>query len=285
MTAVTQVLGSASTTPHSVTWPVCNPVSEGGKYNEIPLSTNIHELLFRVEKDSTVFWVGAAVPFGTVDFTKAQIFFHPTVVQAGVVRAADVDYPEFKNGWPNVMQRYTEMEGCQVAGARLTTLLVPFTTMGALSSISKNMFSNDPVGTLNAVMAAVKDAVAPFNPGSTDLASIGVTSFSSGITAMRLFIKSLSPTGIVREVTDLDSPYIVSEPKTLTASPGAVSRCYTQHNLISPPLGWLTLPAPGFASVPSYPAPPASPDPLGAHAHACIGFMMYYSAILTSVIV
>jgi hypothetical protein len=284
---VTQVLSPASTTPHSVTrWPVCNPVSEGGKFKAIPsFSSTIHELLFRVEKDSSVFWVGAAVPFGTIDFTKAQVFFHPTVIQQGVVRAADADYPEFKNGWPNTMQRYTEMEGCQLAGGRLTTLLVPFTPMGALSSPSQNMFSSDPIGTINAIMAAVKDAVAPFAPVLTNIASIGVTSFSSGITAMRLFINHLSPTGLVREVTDLDSPYIVAEPKALTSSPGAVSRCYTQHPLPSPPLGWITLPAAGFLSIPNYPANPGDPDPLGSHAHACIGFMMYYSAILTSVIV
>jgi hypothetical protein len=30
-------------------------------------------------KDGAVFWVGAAVPFGTTDFTKIQVFFHPTV--------------------------------------------------------------------------------------------------------------------------------------------------------------------------------------------------------------
>jgi hypothetical protein len=36
----------------------------------MPLTTTIHELLFKVTKDATVFWVGAAVPFGTTDFTR-----------------------------------------------------------------------------------------------------------------------------------------------------------------------------------------------------------------------
>jgi hypothetical protein len=283
---IDQVNGSALTTAHSVSTAVCNPVSEGGQFTEILLSTSIHELLFRVEKDSSVFWVGAAVPFGTIDFTKAQVFFHPTVVQGGNVIAADVDYPEFKNGWPNVLQRYVAMQGSQLAGGRLTTLLVPFTTMGALNSVNQNMFSVDPIGTLDALMAAVKEAVAPFAPVLTDIGTVGVTSFSSGITAMRLFITHLSPTGLLREATDLDSPFIIAEPKVLTqVPPGAVSRCYTQHVLPSPPFGWVNLPAAGFSSIPSNPAAPGDPNPLGSHAHACIGFMMYYSAMLTSVII
>ncbi len=251
---------------------------QGNVFNETTLTTTIHEFLFKIEDDQSVYWIGAAVPFGTIDFTKAQIFFHPTVVQSGRVIAAPEDYPEFKGGWSGTMQRYIAMEGGQLAGARLTALLVPFTTMAALNNPGENMFSIAPIDTLNAIMAAIKETVAPFAPVQSDIASIGVTSFSNGITAMRLFINDLAPTGLVQEVTDLDSPYIVTEPKSLTGSPGAVSRCYTQFLLPNPPPGWLTLPAASFKNVTSFPGDP------GSHAHACIGFMMYYSAALTSIV-
>src|SRR5215203_5830153 len=72
--------------------PVIAPVMQGDYLQEMPLTTTIHELLLKVTKNGSVLWVGVAVPFATTDFTKIQVLFHPTVVQAGTVHALDTDY-------------------------------------------------------------------------------------------------------------------------------------------------------------------------------------------------
>ena len=264
------------TAPHLVNNPVISPVVIGGdKYSQIPLETTLHEFLFQVQKGSSIFWVGAAVPFGTVDFTRAQVYFHPTVVQAGTVHAADTDYQDFKGGWSGSIQRYVAMEGGQLAGARLMPLLVPFTTMAALNHTPDvNMFSDRPLETLQSVMDAIQDELLPMAMEYQQLAAIGVSSFSSGISAMRLFITDLSPSGLIKEVTDFDSPFIINEPKALTPCPGATSRCYTQHVVSNPVPGWVNLPAANFSLITAF----------QGNVHACIGFMMYYTAMLASVI-
>ncbi|MEV5054344.1 hypothetical protein [Arthrobacter sp. LAR12-1-1.1] len=255
--------------------PVINPLMQGDFLTEMPLKTAIQEFLFRLEKDGSIFWVGVALPLGTTDFTRVQVFFHPTVVQAGTVHAADADYPAFGGGWSRSIQRYVAMEGGQLAGARLLPLLVPFTTMGALNDPAKNMFSIEPLETLNAVLTAVQAEVSPFPLGDVELSKIGVSSFSSGIGATRKFIETMKPTGTVQEVTDFDSPFIIAEPKHLTLSPGAVSRCYTQVALPHPPVGWIHLAPNSFSHLSSFKSDP----------HACIGWMLYFAGMLSSVIV
>jgi hypothetical protein len=92
---------------------------------------------------------------------------------------------------------------------------------------------------------------------------------------MRVFINAMKPSGLVREVIDFDSPFIIGEPAALTLSPAAVSNCYTQVPHANPPQGYRFLPASSFANLTSYNRVP----------HSCIGWMMYHTAMLTSVIV
>jgi hypothetical protein len=223
--------------------------------------------------------VGAAIPLGTTDFTKIQVFFHPTVVQGfppnQTVHARDVDYSTFTGGWSGSLQRYVALEGGQLAGARQVTMLVPFTTMAALGGGAANMFTTDPVATLSHITAAIQSTFDPLGFLSPPpLTAVGVASFSSGIGAMKMFINAMSPWGIVREVIDFDSPFIVGNPAELTHSPGAASSCYTQSPRPNPPIGYKHLPASSFANLVSF-----NHDP-----HACIGWMMYYTAMLTSAI-
>jgi hypothetical protein len=276
---VTQVNPVSETLPHVVTNPVINPVMQGSFLEEMPLTTTIHNLLFKVTKDSAVFWVGAAVPFGTTDFTKVQVFFHPTVVQGfppnQVVHARDADYPTFTGGWSGSLQRYVAMEGGQLAGARRVVMLVPFTTMAALGGGAANMFTTDPVATLSFITAEVQATFDPLHLlQPPPLTAVGVASFSSGIGAMKMFINAMAPSGLVREVIDFDGPFIIGNPAELTLSPGAVSSCYTQTPRSNPPAGYKFLPASSFANLTSF-----NHDP-----HACIGWMMYYTAMLSSVI-
>ena len=272
---VTQNNPLSLTLPHAVTNQVINPVIQGNFLEEMPLPTTIHELLFKVTKDGTVFWVGAAVPFGTTDFTRIQVFFHPTVVQAGVVHASDIDYPAFTGGWSSSLQRYIALEGGQLAASRMLPMLVPFTTMAALGGGADNMFTADPVATLSNITAAIQATIIPVGLPPPLLTAVGVASFSSGITAMRMFINAMKPSGLVQEVIDFDSPFIVSEPAALTLSPGARSSCYTQKFLTNPPQGYKYLPDTSFANLTSY----------GHDPHSCIGWMMYHTAMITSVIV
>jgi hypothetical protein len=178
------------------------------------------------------------------------------------------------------------MQGGQLAGAgRLMPLLVPFTTMAALkltkagTATGANLFSDRPVETLNAVVAAIQSEFVGKAGGSPTLAKVGAASFSSGITALRLFLASMRSSGLVKEVIDFDSPHIVAEPKTLTLSSGAVSKCFTQFAVPHPAAGWVTLTKQHFEAVSSF---GSYPEPQRLHAR--IGWMMYFQAMANSVI-
>jgi hypothetical protein len=263
------------TDEHDKSQMVISPQTTGGLLQEIQQIGSIREFLFEMRKDGAVYWIGAAVPRGTTDFSRAQVFFHPTVIQArkgkpAIVHAAEGDYPTFRGGWSGSLQRYVGMQGGQLAGARKTTLIVPFMTMAAFTGKSPAyMFATRPIETLNAIMVAVRDAVAPNASGPVTVAKIGVSSFSSGIGAMRLFIRSFGSSGLITEVTDFDSPYITTEPKAITRSHGAACRVITQ---VAPPhsqLGWLTLPQESFKNIRTFKA---------EGAHAQIGWMTFYTA-------
>jgi hypothetical protein len=100
---------AAGTKPHLVTNPGISPLTAGDFLQQITVSSTIRNLLFEMRKDGQVYWVGASVRDGATDFTKAQVFFHPTVINHGEVHAADRDYPKFTGGWSNSLQRYVRM--------------------------------------------------------------------------------------------------------------------------------------------------------------------------------
>lgn len=240
------------------------------------LLAEIRQLLFRVFKGGRIFWVGAAIPKDTADFTRAQLYFHPTVINGGNVVAKDGDYESFGGGWTGQLYRYVPMQGGQLAAVAPIPLLVPFTTMAALRGGADNMFSDRPVETLQAVMDAIQREVAPTAP-PTKLAQIGVSSFSSGVSALRQFVSIFGGNGLIREINDFDSPYIISEHGgRLTHAAGAVSRVFAQ----TPPRsgartpGWITLPPPRWKRVLSY-----------GSVHAKMGFMTYAAAMWSSPIV
>jgi hypothetical protein len=282
---------AALTAAHKVgaNWPVVRPPvtatpAAGFRFDQDVLDVEIHELLLEVRKAQSVFWVGAAVPKGTTDFTRAQVFFHPTVVQARKVVAADTDYRDFKGGWSGSLQRYVAMQGGQLAGAGLKMpLLVPFTTMAALDTKhhpGQNMFTDRPVETLNAIMAAIQRQITQKAGAKPTLSALGAASFSSGISALRLFLAAMRSSGLVKEVIDFDSPHIKKEPKMLTRSPGAVSKCFTQTGpppSVHPGPGYVILTAKHFDSVTAY---TQYPEPQRTHAR--IGWMMYFQAMMTS---
>lgn len=287
---VTQKNADALTRGHEVTnavvgLPVTATPAASFRFSQSDATAEIREYLFEVRKAGKVFWVGAAVPNHTTDFTRAHVFFHPTVVQGGEIRADDKDYPEFKGKWPTDVdgggiQRYVPMQGGQLAAAeRLVPLLVPFTTMAALKTPAENMFSDRPIETLNAVMAAIESEITGNKNSKPTLAAVGAASFSSGIMALRLFLSAMRSSGIVKEVIDFDSPHIVTEPKMLTRCPGAVSKCFTRKPGAHPEFGYVVLRPEHFETVVEH---LDFPEPTRLHAR--IGWMMYHQAMMNSVI-
>jgi hypothetical protein len=272
---IRQTNPAALASPHAVTNQVISPLAAGGFLQQIPLTASIRNLLFEMRKDGGIYWVGAAVPDGVSNFVKVQVFFHPTVVNGGVVHAADGDYPTFAGGWSGSLQRYVAMQGGQLAGARQTPLVVPFMTMASNSgSAPAYMFATRPIETLNAIISAIHNAVTG-KSGSVGVAQIGVSSFSSGIGAMRLFIKTFGSTGLVVETTDFDSPFIRGSVKAVTTSPGATGRVFSQIAPPRPTPGWITLPAWKFRNVAAF---------RDKGAHAQIGWMTFFLAAMMSAI-
>jgi hypothetical protein len=255
--------------------PVISPLALGSKLNEIVVKPKLHNLLFRLQKNADTFWVGAAVPEGTTDFSQVQVFFHPTVVNGKSVHAKDSDYAAFQGGWSESLQRYVGMEGAQVAAARRVPMIVPFTTMTALAT-GPNMFATRPVETLNEIMNAIRAEIIPGSGPAPPLRSIGVASFSSGITARGKFITALASSGLIKELIDLDSPHIIGSSKNLVHVPGAVSRCFTQFVKPMPELGWFQFETTRFSEIHTF----RDKGP-----HAQIGWMMYFMAMLSSPIV
>jgi hypothetical protein len=307
---------------HAVTQMVLSPLtagplSKGGLLQETQQTGSMREFLFEMRKDGGIYWIGAAVPQGTSDFSKVQVFFHPTVVQhtrevvvvhgkkrvvdKTTVHAAEDDYPTFRGGWSGKLQRYVAMQGGQLAGARKTALIVPFMTMAAYSGgAPAYMFATRPVETLNAIMTAVRGAAmtTPTSGGSSlaraindavnelaavvedeidpvSVAKIGVSSFSSGVIGMRLFIRTFGKAGLIAETTDFDGPFITSEHKVMTRAPGASARVFSQVPPDHPQSGWLTMPPPSFQNIYTW-------HDKGPHAQ--IGWMSFFMASLGSVI-
>ena len=243
---------AAGTNPHLVSNPGISPLSSGAFLQQIKIDSTIRNLLFEMRKDGQVYWIGAAIREGGTDFSKAQVFFHPTVINGGVVHAADRDYPTFTGGWSGSLQRYVRMQGGLLASVRSTPLIIPFMTMAATSGKAPAyMFGTRPVETLNAILTAFQKEVTGKSAPVT-VGQIGVSSFSSGIGAMNLFIGSFGSSGLIVEATDFDGPFIKKRPKVLPSSPGAAGRVFSQIAPKRPTPGWLTLPAWKFKNITAF---------------------------------
>jgi hypothetical protein len=262
---ITQTAGPALSDPHVSSNPAISPLSAGNFLQQIQVDSFIREFLFRVRKDGHTYWVGGAALHGASDFTQAQVFFHPTVVNGGVVHAKDRDYPAFTGGWSGSIQRYVDMQGGLMASLSDTPLIVPFMTMAANTGSSAYMFATRPIETLNAIMSAFRKAITG-DSAPVVLAKMGVTSFSSGRGAMRLFIKTFGSSGLIIETTDLDGPFIRGTHKVIITSPGAPGRVISQIAPPRPTPGWITLPAWSFKKIHAF---------RDSGAHGQIGWMTF----------
>jgi len=257
------------------------------RFTQFDPQADFHDLLFEVKKGGRVFWIGAAVPKGITDFSRAQMYFTPSTVKHGrdgkvVVLADDKDYQTFTGGWADRMRNFVPMMGRQAAGAKKPAILLitymKSTTFNALNN--DNVFKDRPVQTLNVVMNAIKRHVgaAPF---SSVIEKLGVSSFSSGVTPMRLCISALATSGLIKEVFNFDGPYLTAEHnKELTLPPGAVLKVFTQFQRTPPPVGWVNLLQDHFQFVTEKFDRTAPEDIM----HQRIGRMMLHQALENSVV-
>lgn len=257
--------------PASVMHMMVPPLGRGMKLTQGKAEGKIHEFLFEIEKDGATFWIGAAVPQGTVDFTSAYVFFHPATI-------GNEGYKSFSGRWLEV-QRYVSMQGVQMAAVRQRTVIVPFMPVSAKSDSAKaNMFASRGVNLLNVVMAEIQMQLG--RTGAFDrLNRLGAASFSSGVDYMTRFLKVMGPSGMIAEVIDFDSAHMKASHTSVPAMSGVAVWQVTQA---SPPngfrIGWLHLPPESFVNVPAF-----GPHTDVGNVHAKIGFMMFRTMMTVSV--
>ncbi len=245
------------------------PVAKGAALSEGAASGTISEFLFKIEKNGAVFWVGVCVPAGTVDFSRAYIFFHPDTIGA----SDDAAYPNFGGRWPTV-KRYVPGQGLQMAAMKQMTLLVPFMTHGSrANSSTTNLFADRGVETLNDIMTAVQMSFGVPDARSS-IQQVGVASYSSGVNHMFRFAEKLGGTGIIREQIDFDSAFMISAHKNAPNLPGAVNWMVTQSPPRGSRIGWLQLGPSAWRNVNS----------MRGDIHGQIGNMMFQTMMMLSVI-
>lgn len=239
--------------------------STGATLTEGSAVGTISQFLFKLKKDGKIFWVGAAVPEGTSDFSRAHIFFHPNTKGAE-------GYTTFSGGWPHV-KRYLPALGLQMASVKQMTLILPFTPFVSDASPTCPLFADRGVDTLNDILAAIQISLGQTGPlGSVE--QIGVSSYSSGIALLYSFAQKMGSTGLIREQIDFDSAYIAKAHKNAPSLPDAVNWMVTQSApSYANRLGWLHLPPKSFESV----------STMKGDVHGQIGFLMFKSMMAFSV--
>jgi hypothetical protein len=254
--------------PASVTPFLFRPVPKNAILIEGSAEATIRELLIKIEKNGVIFWVGAVVPAGTSDFSRAYLFFHPDTIGP----TDDAGYADFTGRWPTV-QRYVVPLGLQMAAVKQMVLIVPFMTCASRSNAaSTNLFADRGLDTLNDIMTAIQISVGQTGIRQS-LARLGVSSYSSGVNHLARFASKLGGTGVIGEQIDFDSPFMRVSHSWMPVLPGTANWTVTQ----SPPpaankLGWLHLPQPAFRQIKAY----------GPDVHTQIGFMMFQSMMTIS---
>lgn len=176
-------------------------------------STNI-QMRIKVTRGGTVFWVGASVPQGTVDFSKAYIYFHPDTLE----EEHNATYAAFGPRWEKLEKDYVSNVGAQVGEITKTVALVPFMTRASRSnSGSTNVFGDRGHATLDAIMRACAVAM---EQAASKVTRVSVFSYSSGIDHSVRFADKVGGSGIIKEQFDLDGPYIRTKHSVLRVLKG-----------------------------------------------------------------
>lgn len=256
--------------PTSVMPFLFTPVARNAALVEGSAEGTISELLFKIEKNGAIFWVGACVPQNTADFSRAYIFFHPDTISA----SDDGAYPGFGGRWPNV-KRYVPGQGLQMAAMKAMPLIVPFMTHASRSNEARtNLFADRGTETLDDILTAIQISLGQTAPRGS-VRQVGVASYSSGVNHLFRFAEKLGASGLIREQIDFDSAFMISAHKNAPVLPGVVNWMVSQS---SPPpgrrIGWLHLPQHAFRNV----------HTMRGDTHGQIGTMMFQTMMMLSVV-
>jgi hypothetical protein len=246
------------------------PVAKFATLTEGSAGGTVSDFLFKIEKNGATFWVGACVPAGTVDFSRAYIFFHPDTISS----TDDGGYPASTGRWPTVRQRYVLPEGLQLAAVKAMPLIVPFMTSASRTNDPRtNLFADRGTETLDDILTAIQISLGRTGTfGSVQ--QVGVASFSSGVNHLFRFAEKLGASGLIREQIDFDSAFMVSAHKHAPTLPGVVNWMVTQSPASAGRAGWLYLPQTAFRNV----------STMRGDTHSQIGFMMFQTMMVMSVV-
>lgn len=264
-------LDAPAIVPSSVIPFLFRPVPKGAILSSTNVKGTISEFRFKIEKNGAIFWVGAAVPAGTIDFSRVYIFFHPDTISV----ADDASYPTFSGRWRDSVTNYVWELGVQMAAMKAMPVIVPFMTNASRSNNPRtNLFADRGADTLDDIMTAIQISVGQANPRGA-VRQVGVASYSSGVNHLFRFAEVVGGTGLIGEQIDFDSAYMRSAHKNMPSLSGVVNWMVTQ----SPPppgrrIGWLHLPHEAFRNVHN-----GKMD-----THGKIGNMMFHSMMMLSVI-
>jgi hypothetical protein len=157
-------------------------------------------MLFELNSDVVVpNWFGVAVPSGIQDFTRPNIFFHPTPGQAGY---NDADDPNKSGLWPDLFY-YMERLGKQVAGAdRGQIVIMPFLTNAATDTGILPGIWHD---TVTDILTQARASLGADDGSSLAISQLVVSSFSDGIIYSHSFrTRAADMAPLLAEIWDLD---------------------------------------------------------------------------------
>lgn len=245
-------------------------------------NVQVHALLYSLNANVVPNWFGVAVPNGVTDFSRVNIFFHPTPAQAGY---QDSNYPlgtvtDFSaiGLWPMLFY-YMELLGYQVDAARQIganpnqIVIMPFLTEAALDT---GIFPANWHGIVTDLLSLARAAVGA-SGGPIIPSAVVVSSFSAGLmysSAFRQKAGGLAP--LLARIWDIDG-FPKATLSYLLTGPGVLK--YDQANEPSS----IHLPAGRWTNytnnqpLPSVPPYPTGTDTMYYH-HLIRDFMFLHAA-------
>lgn len=180
-------------------------VPGSGKLRFQSANLRVTTMLFQLGADVVPNWFGVAVPPGIQDYTKPNIFFHPSPGQAGY---KDADYPSKTGKWPQLFF-YMERIGYQLdAAIRLFSapanqiVVMPFLTTAASNT---GIFPPNWFGILTDILTDVRSAMGVVGTGPVQISEVVLSSFSVGLVYSNSFRQmGLELKPFLREVWDYD---------------------------------------------------------------------------------
>jgi hypothetical protein len=156
-------------------------------------------MLFELDAKVVPNWVAVSVPHSVTDYTRPNIYFHPTPAQAGY---KDSDYPTKSGKWPQLFY-YMERLGYQLDAARSQQIIVmPFFTTAATNT---GIFVADWFGIVSDILTDVRTSRGAHDGTLLQISEVALSSFSVGIVYLDAFRRNgagLQP--LLKRIYDFD---------------------------------------------------------------------------------